>query len=502
MDEQHTTEGFDFERWLRVLRRRWWVVAACFLLVAGSAAAFSLTRHKVYPATASLLFHTSSLSTDILGIAGSSSSSDPARDTETNVKLVESPAVALRVSKGLHGRLGPQHIERKISVSPEGQSNVVAVRAKDRDPKFAAALATSYAQDFIAVRRDFNRGSIERMSTSVQQQFTALTPTERASPAGRSLQARVEQLNTLASLQTGDADLIEPASVPNSPSSPRTKLNILVGGFLGLLLGVGLALLMERLNRSVRESDELSDMYQLPVLGEVPHSHSLNGHAAPLSEREIEAFRMLQARVRYFNVDSEIRSLLVTSGTSQEGKSTVAWHLASAIAMSTSSKVLLLEADLRRPAVARQHGLNPGPGLADLLVDACSFTEAIQRVRVSGANEGPSMRRLVDVMVAGTVPHNPAELLESRRMAELLRGISARYDFVVLDSAPTLLVADPLPLMTQVDGVLVVSRLGRTTRHVATELRDQLRELNAPVLGVVANAVKSSTLTDYEAYVA
>jgi polysaccharide biosynthesis transport protein len=296
-------------------------------------------------------------------------------------------------------------------------------------------------------------------------------------------------------LQTGDAELLQAADAPTSPSSPKTTRNIIMGAFLGLLLGVGLALLLDRLNSRVREPEELSEMYGLPVLAEVPETPALNGAGQPLTVAEDEAFNMLRARLRYFNTGRDITSLLITSGSNGEGKSTVAWYLARAIAASTGMRVLLLEADLRRPTIARARELRANPGLVDVIAGRAEVADVVQHVTVSEADNG-SRARGFDVLVAGDTPEYPGELIESARMATLLVRLSDAYDFMIVDSAPLLVVADSLPLTTQVGGVLVVSQVGSTTREMAATMRDQLRALKAPVLGVVANRVKSSILED------
>jgi capsular exopolysaccharide synthesis family protein len=497
MNEQPGTERFDLERWLRLLRERGWVIAVCLLLVMGSAAAFSLSRQKQYTAQASLLFRDSQLGPGILGLLGSSGTTDPARESETNVKLVQSPAVAARVAHDLGG-ISPGAIAAKIAVAAEGQSSVVSVRAADPDPVFAARLATTYARDFIRVRRHVNRVQVLELKRSLDNQLSALSPAERGSPAGLSLQARVDQLDALASLQTGAAELLQAADAPTSPSSPKTKRNVLTGAFLGLLLGFGVALLLERLNSRVREPDELSEMYGLPLLAEVPESPALNGGLEPLTPAEDEAFHLLRARLRYFNADHDIASVLITSGSNGEGKSTVAWHLARAIAASTEMRVLLLEADLRRPTIASVRELRPRPGLADVILGHAKVADAVQHVNVSEATNGSKAAYGFDVLVAGDVVASPGQLMETARTATLLQRLSDIYDFMIVDSAPLLLVADSLPLITQVGGVIVVSQVGSTTRETAATMRDQLRALRAPVLGVVANRVKGSL--EHEGY--
>jgi receptor protein-tyrosine kinase len=282
-----------------------------------------------------------------------------------------------------------------------------------------------------------------------------------------------------------------------------------LGLVLGLLLGVGLAFLFEHLDRRIRDVRELEDVYGLPVLAAVPESaafapSSLSGRPDPQSTElpfaEAETFRMLRARLRYFNVDRQLRTLVVTSVAPEEGKTTVSQYLASTAARSSSSRVLLLEADLRRPRLAREHGLASVPGLAELLTHGIGLQEVIQHVQLGDAGNGADGGKTLDVIVAGADPPNAAELLESDGMGALLDDLSSIYDLVVIDTPPTAVVADAIPLMSRVSGVLVVSQAGRSSRDAAAQLRVQLERLGAPALGVVANRVKVGRGGGYYGY--
>lgn len=480
---------------LRMLRRRIRVVVICALLVPLAAVAFSVSQQKEYAATASLLFRDPQLDQKLFGSTVFAPSNDPAREAATNAKLVSLDVVAARTSKALHGRMSASAISGEISVEPAGQSDVVSITATDPDPAFAARLANSFAQQFIAFRRDADRSKIASAQQLVQQQIDRLDPRSRDGRQGSALRARDEQLRILAALQTGNAELVQPATTPAAPSSPKPVRNGIIGLLLGLIMGVGLALLLERIDRRLKDSKEVSDLFGRPVIGVIPESRELSRAEQrfdDLPTNEAEPMRMLRANLRYFNVDREIHSVLVTSAAPGEGKSTVAKHLASAAA-NTGERVLLLEADLRRPTLKTRMRLAGNAGLSQVLAGTRTLSEAIETVSLDGSAES----RTLDVLASGPLPPNPTDLIESERMRQVLGAVSERYDLVVIDTPPTSVVSDAIPLVKSSDGVLVVSRLGKTTRDSLAHLRDQLNNLGAYVLGVVVNSVGRGGASGY-----
>lgn len=473
---------------LRVLRRRAPLVVLSFLVAGGSALALSLLQTPKYTAEASLLFRDPGFDQSFFGVTVFQAQT-PEREAATNLELVSLGAVADRAAK----RLGVSGVSERVEVEQEGQSDVVAIAATDPDPEFATELANTFADVYV----DFRRGAD-------RQQIAAAI--ELIESESQDLPRQVSQLETLQALQTGNAEVVDEADVPTSPSSPKTATNTMLGGAFGLMFGIGLALLLERLDRRIRQPGELGDTFALPILGTVPNSEALlrsqNGKGSEKvvgkgSEKVVEAlpfadaesFRMLRSRLRYFNVDRDVRSVVITSAAPGEGKSTVAWNLA-ATAAGIGSKVLSIEADLHQPSFAATRGIRPLPGLAELLTGQSSLDAVIQKVPVPerGNGEGPS--RSLDVITSGAKPPNPVELLESNEMARLLDEFEERYDLVVLDTPPAGALADAIPLMKLVSGVIVVAELGKTTRDDAVHLRDQLRNLDAPVLGVVANRLR------------
>jgi len=267
------------------------------------------------------------------------------------------------------------------------------------------------------------------------------------------------------------------------------------------MLGLGIAFLLERLDRRIREPRDLEAVYGLPLLGVVPQSAALSRSARSgknakgvLPAGEAEAFHLIRAHLRYFNVDRQLHTLLVASAATGDGKTTIARHLAAAAAR-MGSRVLLLEADLRRPTLAKQLDVQFGPGLSDVLIGAVSLSEATQTIDLGSPSAAGSGGRMLDVLVAGAVlPPNPGELIESHAMETLLERAKSTYDLVVIDTTPLTAVSDAFPLLRKVDGVLLVGRLGRNRRDVAQRLHETLTGAGAPLLGVVANGFKSGRL--------
>jgi capsular exopolysaccharide synthesis family protein len=276
-------------------------------------------------------------------------------------------------------------------------------------------------------------------------------------------------------------------------TSPRPTRDAIVGLVLGILLGVGLAALLERVDRHLRDPREIASAFDRPILGVVPESRTISKAATTALQRldpaEEEAFRMLRANLRYFNVDRPIKSVLITSAAPGEGKSTVSLQLAM-VAASGTARVLLLEADLRRPVLAARLGLRGREGLSQVLAGSLDLDRAVKQIPLDGTGAaGLDPQKTLDVLVAGPVPPNPSDLVESERMRQLITHAESVYDLVVIDTPPTSVVSDAIPLVSEVSGVIVVTRVGRTKRESAHHLRNQLENLRANTLGVVVNSV-------------
>lgn len=502
MTDHDHEQTLNFEQVLAILRRRAPVIALCLLLVTASAFVFSKHQAKKYTATASLVFNNAQVSQQVAGLQAVNSN-EPKAEQNTNVKLLELGATAAETAAKLGDGLTAKQVKESLEVSAQGESNVVNVGATSTSPEMAALIANTYANQFVKDQLAANHHYFASAEELVEKQLAALSPQQRVAPQGLALQDRAQSLAILAQIQSGNVQVAQPAIVPTSPSSPKVTRNTVLGFVLGLLLGVGLAFLFERLDRRIREPRDLERIYGLPLLGVVPESPVLSRHTDDASaardalpEAEAETFRMLRAHLRYFNIDRELHTLVVASAAPGDGKTTVARNLAEAAA-TMGSRVLLMETDLRRPTVSKQLALSPNPGLAGVLIGALSLGEAVQKIALQKtASSAPE--RSLDILIAGAVaPPNPAELLESQAMRKLLAHVRSEYDLVVIDTPPLTVVSDAFPLLSQVDGVVIVGRVGRNRRDVASRLHEILKGVDAPLLGVVANGFKPGRLGSY-----
>ena len=264
----------------------------------------------------------------------------------------------------------------------------------------------------------------------------------------------------------------------------------------GVVLGVGLALLREQADRRLHRPEEVAAAFEAPVLSTVPRSRALkrNMRFGNLPPEVAEAFRMLQVNLRYGSSEP-VRSLIVTSARSGEGKSTIAWNLASA-AVTSGLSVALVEADLRRPSLAERYDLEPEPGLTEALQGEITIAEAMQPVlpleHIEALN---GHQRRLQVLVAGAASTDPWALIQSDAMVRLLEVLKSHHDLVVVDTPPIPHVADAISLLRHVDGVIVAASVNSTRGPDAWRLRDQLQGLDARVLGVVANG--GTTVSGY-----
>jgi succinoglycan biosynthesis transport protein ExoP len=483
-----------------VLRRRALIVIAVTLLAGGAAAAFAFTSKDSYQSTAKLLFR-QTIGPELNALGFLPSPADADNLAQNNAQVVGSRTVAEKTARELQGRgvdMSADDVENDVTASTAKDTDVVDVVSTATSARRAALLASTYARVAAQEASQAERDQAQRALEKVQQQLVELTPAQQAGAPGNGLRADIGKLRTLAEVGTGSPQIIQNGFVPTSESRNPLQTTLL-GLLFGVLLGVGLALVREQADRKLRRTEQVTAAFDAPVLTTVPRSRALKRHKpfADLPPQVAEAFRMLQMNLRFAR-EEPVRSVLVTSARTGDGKTTVSWNLAAAAA-SGGLSVALVEADLRRPSMAERYDLDSSPGLSEALQGEVSISEAMQTILPLAGSANPvGHPRSLHVIVAGQAAPNPWALMQSTVMARVLDVLRRDHDLVVVDTPPLPHVADAISLLRHVDGVIVAASVNSTRGPDAARLRDQLQGLEANVLGVVANG--GSALSGYTAY--
>jgi tyrosine-protein kinase len=487
---------------LSVLRRRALIVIGVTILAGAAAAAFAYATRNTYESTAKLLFR-QTLGNELNAIGLLPGTLDADHLAQSAVEVVDSRQVAATTAAELRRRgldMSTDDVVSDVSVSNEQNSDVVQVVGEADSARRAALLTDAYSRNAARLAQRDQKELAARALDSLNEQLRELPAGQRnaGTGSGARLRSRIEKMRVLADVGNGSPQIIQPAYIPTSKAGNPIQ-TILLGLLFGVVLGVALALLREQADRRLHRAEDVSAAFYAPVLTTVPRDRALKRHRpfGDLPAEVAEAFRMLQMNLQ-FGQSEPVRSVLVTSSRSREGKTTVAWNLASATASSGLS-VALVEADMRRPSLAADYGLRSEPGLSHVLRGEASIAEAVQPVPARPSdglvNGHPAP---LHVLVAGQPPADPWALMQSPAMVRVLEILRGDHDFVVIDTPPIPHVADAISLLRRVDGVIVTASVNSTRGPEAERLRDQLQALDARILGVVANG--GSSATGYAAY--
>ncbi|MBN1629540.1 MAG: hypothetical protein JW990_07245 [Thermoleophilia bacterium] len=512
-DDVESREPLGRTDYFRVIKERWWVIAATVALVLILTLVLSLASTPQYRASTSLLYSKNNLEQVVFGVQLSTASgSSVDREVQTGALLVELEPVAAKVKEALGSPRSTGSLLGMVSVGTETSRNIVEVTAVSADPAEAAAVANEFAEQFRLFKQETDRATVAAARDVVKTELDQLTEAELASERGRNLSERYDDLRIIESMQNGGYTIVERATPPSNPFAPQTTRNVIIALVLGLVLGVALAFLLNHLDRRIKDEKMLAAELGVPVLAAVPliGKRGRKGDestAAPIGFRDspamLEAFRTLRSSLQYFNLDTKQNVWLITSGMPEEGKSVTAANLGFSLALS-GRRVVVLEADLRRPMVHEYLTLSQEPGLSNLLAGSKKMGDVLQFVRTeqllpaghannTGDDQSAQLQRNLYAIASGPLPPNPAELLASERMTNLIKELAAMTDCLLIDTAPVLAVSDALTVARHADGVIVVSRIGETTKDQIREMRAIFERSGTRVIGAVAMGVGRSS---------
>ncbi len=467
-----------FKRYFRTVYEHAFLVVLCVVIAVGAAVAYVETATKQYTATSQMLVTpVPTANSALIGLPILQSSGDPTRDVLTAASLMTTQQVASAVISALNLKETPTKLLTQVQALPVGQSDLVSIQAQSSSPRQAQAIANQFARQVVLTRAVALHTAIAAILPGLQAQVAALPPAERSGPG--TIGDQVAQLRQLKISNDPTITLSANATLPTSPTSPKTKLTLAAALFGGLLVGIGAAFGFDALDPRLRREEQLRDLFGLPVLARIPRERR-HKRGRPIPPGEVsfgaaEGYRTLRTMLAS-RAAGEPRAFLVTGSSPSEGKTTSAINLAAALAQG-GSKVILLEADLRRPKIAATLGLNPTHGIEDVLIDDVELEEALISTTLDGI---PA--QVLAVNRPGVEQANRLSFQVARR---LINEALELGDFVVIDSPPLTAVIDALPLAQLVDEVLVVARLGVSRLGKLSELHDLLLEEGSYPTGIV-----------------
>jgi polysaccharide biosynthesis transport protein len=443
----------DPSDYIQALRKRWAVILVLALLGASAGIAMAATTTPVYRATTKVFVSLEGGQTVQELVQGSTYTQNL---VQSYVALTTMPVVLDPVIEELGLDTNARTLARSITAQAPINTVIVEISAADSSPAQAALVADAVAEQ-LAV-------AVEDLSSTA---------------AGRS--------------ETVSMRTVAPADVPRNPVAPNTRFLVATGLLAGLAIGVVFALARELLDTKIRESKDVARVTDAAVLGSIGARNRARS-AAPVMQVEphsqtAEAYRRLRTNLKFLDFAGQLHSVVVTSPLPGDGKSTTSSNLALALAEGTQ-RVLLVDADLRRPSVAEYLGIEGSVGLTTVLIGGADLQEVVQ----------PYGDGNLDVLPSGAIPPNPTQLLSSPAMVELLAQMVALYDIVILDSPPLLPVTDSAILARLADGALVVAGARKTRRHQLAEAIGSLNAVGAVCFGVVLNRVARRDSEGYYGY--
>jgi succinoglycan biosynthesis transport protein ExoP len=489
-----TAGGFaQLAELLGAVRRRWVLVAV--IVVAAGAAAFALTarRPKQYEAVAQVFISQSNPVSSVLSRTDARPP-DPERDFNTRVALIKEPTVAERVRRRLALTLPIDTLLAKVSTEVTASSDIAGIRARDADPRTAAAIADAFAQEYVQVRQAAARGRVEQAVALAARQLASLSPADRASSTGQDLADRLRELQIDAQLQTSGVEVVGLARPPGSPAAPRPLLTTALAMLLAGLVGVALAVVLELGDRRLRDESDL-DPFGAPLLGAVP---PIGGDDVPVRE----ALSTVATNLRFLHDRRRIDGLVVTAAARRDDTQPgVTLGLAGGLAQQGLS-VIAIEADLRRPRMADLLGLPSTTGLSTVLAGFAALDDVLVTLDPDTLTPEPpgAIRPLpsCSVVVAGPVAPNPMAMLAGPAMAETVARARELADVVVVDTAPVATVGDALTLAGLVDGTILLAKLGETRHDALARALRTLEDVPTELLGVVLTNVPRQRRAYYD----
>ncbi len=508
------------------LLKKWLWLIVLTAVVAGAAAFFFSSRQTpIYRASTRLMVSQTGNNTaysNYADILAAERLSNTYAQMLTSRRLIQ----AAITKTGLEGVVYPSDLAGAISVQPVRDTQLIDLSVEYPDPVIAAKLANALPEVFVEFNNQQQTARYQELKTSLQQQLNDLSDEIQATDAELQdladatdaeskartavLEDRLAQYrntfgNVLAQLENirlAEANaldtivVVEEAVPPQHPVRPRVLMNTLLAAIVGGMIGLGAAFLIEYMDDTIKTPDDIARLTTLSTLGIIARGKGDNPNGIITLEDPrspvAEAYRTIRTGIQFAGVDKPLRTLVVTSAGPGEGKSTTVANLAAVMAQ-TGKRVILVDADLRKPTQHKRWGVPNTIGLTGaLLMDELS--DNLDYLLSSTQVEN------LWVLTSGQLPHNPSELLGSHKLQQLTEHLLKDYDILLFDSPPALAVTDPVVLGREMDGVIIVVDAGNTREPALVHVLTEMEKVQAHVLGIVLNRFRTRSDSGYYYY--
>ncbi|MBI2955262.1 MAG: polysaccharide biosynthesis tyrosine autokinase [Chloroflexi bacterium] len=500
----------ELKDYFEVLLRRRLVIGITFVLAIAAAAAITYVMTPIYQGSAMLR-----ITPPVIGTIDYSELVYAERATNTYIKILTSWPIRDAVASRLG--ISQEGLDKRIKIEAIRDTELIRILVEDPDKEQAKRITSTMVDLAMELNQRPSGGRspqamLAEQLTSIQNELgnarlalsAAQTGTagqvDVASAAGKvrileeiygTLLREYEQSRLRETVQANSITIVEPAEASKLPVKPNRTQNIGLGALLGLLAGIGLAFLAEALDKAVRTTEDLEQVIQTGVLGTVPRLQVKNGVpeiviAKPLAKHALESFRLLRANLQSSSGENPTRTLLFTSASPSEGKSTIVANLAAVMAQA-NQRVAVVDADFRRPCFHKIFDLRNQKGLSQALLREELVSSLLQPTRFGN----------LKVLTSGPLPPSPDAALDPRSVEEVLKELLRMFDLVLVDGPPSLLMADVSLIAPLFDGVVVVARSGRTTTRDLRSVIAQLQGVNANIVGTVLNSFNTDRSDHY-----
>jgi len=477
--------------YIAVIKRRKWVIIQALVIVPIAAVALSLHQHKLFQSSAQVYISRQNPSSNLTGTPDPSLFEPADRFMQTQVDLARARPIADQVVKQVPGHgLTPSRFLGASSVTELTNADILVLSVTNANAALSRQLATAYANAFAAYRSQLNITSLQTAQKQLQARLGQLRKQGiKSGTLYTNLASRNDLLTTMIALGTSSAHVIQQPT-GSAQIQPKPSRDGLIGVALGLIIGLALAFLLEALDSRARNPEDISArLGGLPLLARLPRperrlrSKKQRPALAGADALQADAFRMLRTQLDLARLENPTKTIMVTSALDQEGKSTTAANLATALARA-GRRVVLVDLDLYRPAVHEIFSLS-GPGVTDVALGVADLSTALVPISTAGQLGDGSL----EVLPAGQMPQDPGDFVNAPALREVLRRLEERADTVIIDTSPLLQAGDAMTLSTQVDGLLLVVRNNVLRKRMLDELARVLERTPATKLGFVLTDV-------------